>query len=520
MKYTNKIRNEVDLCMKIFEVRECERGISLIALVITIIVIIILAAIAFNSSTSTIGKANYSKFVSNISEVEQSINEKMVEVKGAMLAKGSQITDGQAFNYVAKGGKTDEDFVVESRTPDYTIIEKSADIGIKLPVMKVNTPTKTNVEVKYAVTKNGKIFIWPPFPSENAYNIRDKEFVDSSLVSSSGDIDITVAGTIFKLQVDGNSKVENRELLDDGLSKKEFEEIKNKIKVGDYVNYVPTAVQNVETDVTKTGYTKEILSTDATAKWRILNIDESTGKIMLTTDGYVNKVTLKGATGYLYGANELHRLCQSLYSNADKGITARSMTIEDLDKACGYTPPTDLLRYAWYPADTPDADLKDVVAGGHTYTAMKHSASLIGEIKYPRFYNWDDKNGVTHQSTNEKDYIELKSKDEPVLITQTMYWYDPSSVNAIIGDILKGDDMNRGWLASPYVDLSYEYAIAYYGLRTTYASCVVTGNPVYSTGYVNLPSYGLRPLIQLSAKSLDINNISTDGTSSKAWNIK
>ena len=235
------------------KLRRNERGISLIALVITIIVIIILAAIAFNSSTSTIGKANYYKFVSNISEVEQAINERMVEVKGAMLAKGSQITDGQAFNYVAKGGKTDEDFVVESRTPDYTIIDKSADIGIKLPVMKVNTPIETNVEVKYAVTKNGKVFIWPPFPSENAYNIRDKEFVDSSLVSSSGDIDITVASTTFKLQVDGNSKVENRELLDDGLSKKEFEEIKNKIKVGDYVNYVPTAVQNVETDVTKTG---------------------------------------------------------------------------------------------------------------------------------------------------------------------------------------------------------------------------------------------------------------------------
>ena len=121
--------------MRGLKLRKNERGISLIALVITIIVIIILAAIAFNSSTSTIGKANYSKFVSNISEVEQAINEKMIEIKGTMLAKGSQITDGQAFNYVAKGGKTDDDFVVESRTPDYTIIDKSADIGIKLPVL-------------------------------------------------------------------------------------------------------------------------------------------------------------------------------------------------------------------------------------------------------------------------------------------------------------------------------------------------------------------------------------------------
>ena len=66
------------------------------------------------------------------------------------------------------GGKTDEDFVIKSRTPDYTIIEKTANVGIKLPVMKVNTPTEINVEVKYAVTKSSKVFIWSPFPSENA----------------------------------------------------------------------------------------------------------------------------------------------------------------------------------------------------------------------------------------------------------------------------------------------------------------------------------------------------------------
>ena len=520
MKYTNKIRNEVDLRMKCFELRNNERGVSLIALVITIIVIIILAAIAFNSSTSTIGKANYSKFVSNISEVEQAINEKMIEVKGAMLAKGSQITDGQAFNYVAKGGKTDEDFVVESRTPDYTIIDKSADIGIKLPVMRVNTPTWTNVEVKYAVTKNGKVFIWPPYPSENAYNVRDKESVDSSLVSSSGDIDITVASTTFKLQIDGNSKIENRELLDGGLSKKEFEEITSKIKVGDYVNYEPIAVQNVETDPTKTGYTKQVLSTDATANWRILSIDKSTGKIMLTTNGYVNKVTLKGATAYFNGVSELHRLCESLYSNAEKGIVARSMTIEDLNTACDYIPSTNLTRWAWYSADTADSDLKDVLAGGHTYTAKKHTASLASGVEYPRFYNWDDKNGVTHQSTSETDYIELKSKEEPVLITQTMYWYTPSDTNAIICDILKGDDTNRGWLASPYVALSSEYANTRYGLRTAYATYVGGDVSVVSTGYVNVPSWGLRPVICISANLLDISNISTDGSASAAWNIK
>ena len=510
--------------MRGLKLRKNERGISLIALVITIIVIIILAAIAFNSSTSTIGKANYSKFVSNISEVEQAINEKMIEVKGAMLAKGSQITDGQAFNYVAKGGKTDEDFVVESRIPDYTIIDKSADIGIKLPVMRVNTPSETNVEVKYAVTKNGKVFIWPPYPSENAYNIRDKEFVDSSLVSSSGDIDITVASTTFKLQIDGNSKLENRELLDGGLSKEEFEEIASKIKVGDYVNYEPTAVQNVETDPTKTGYTKQVLSTDTTAKWRILSIDNETGKVMITTDGYVNKVTLKGATAYFNVSEELDRLCEKLYSNESNGTVARSMTMEDLNKACNYilTKENEFTRrFAWYPDSTADSDLKNIVVGEHTYVAKKHVATLATGVKYPRFYNWDDKNGVTHQSKDESDYIELKSENKPVLITSTMYWYNPNSFNLVVSDILKGDEDNRNWLNSRYVRARTDTDFTSYGLFTSFSTGVRESQYlISSTGKTSTFFHGIHPVILLSAQRLDISNVSTDGSASTGWNIK
>ena len=502
--------------MKSFELRKCERGISLIALVITIIVIIILAAIAFNSSTGTIGKANYSKFVSNVSEVQDAIQAKTVTVKGFAMAGGMQVTDAQAYNYVAKGGSSENDFLPEAQVPAYTIIDENADIGIDLPVMKVNTPTETGVKVKYVVTKSGKVFIWPPYKYEEEYNIRDKETVDKALIGTSGDIDIKVAGEDIKIKLNANGTIQNTTASDSVT-----EEVLAKIKVGDYVNYVPTAVQNIETDSSKTGYTKEVLSTDTTAKWRILSVDESTGKIMLTTDGHVNKVTIKGATGYLYGANELHRLCESLYSNAEKEIMARSMTIEDLDKACGYIPSTDLTRYAWYPADTADSDLKDVVAGGHIYTAKKHRLNLASEITYPRFYNWDDKNGVTCQSMSETDYIELKSKDEPVLVTETVYWYTPSSANAIISDILKGDDTNRGWFSSLFVILNSEYAGVSYGLRVAYANFVGTGTLVTSAGGVNALAYGLRPVISISANLLDISNSSTDGASaSTAWNIK
>ena len=76
-------RNERDMV----RIKKNEEGVSLIALVITIIVVLILAAIAFNNSTSTIGKADYSKFVSNITEVQDAITQKAASVKGRCCGK-------------------------------------------------------------------------------------------------------------------------------------------------------------------------------------------------------------------------------------------------------------------------------------------------------------------------------------------------------------------------------------------------------------------------------------------------
>ena len=444
----------------------------------------------------------------------------MITVKGTMMANGTEVTDGQIYNYIAKGGTSESDILVESKVPDYTVIEKKADIGIKLPVMKVNTPSQTGAEVKYAVTDNGVIFIWPPFPHEEKYYVNENETVDADVISSSGELEIKVADKLLKIESNEEGEIQTKEIIYDGLTRKEFEEIKEKVKVGDFVAY-PLSEVTVQTDPSKTGYAiKETLTTDTSAKWRILNIDESTGKIMLTTDGHVNNVTIKGAIGFVNGASELNRICEKLYSNTEKGIRAKSMAIEDLDRACGYIPSTYLLRYAWYPADTTDSDLKDVVAGGYTYTAKKHTASLASGVEYLRFYNWDDKNGVTHKSTSETDYIKLKSKDEPVLITRTMYWYNPSGVNATIGDILKGDADNRGWLASPCVALNSEYAGASYGLRAVYTTLVHESYSVFSTGNVSTPSWGLRPVISFNINRLDISDTTKTGTESAPWEIK
>ncbi len=156
-----------------------QKGVSLIALVITIIVVIILAAIAFNSSTSTIEKANYSKFVSNIGEVRDAFKRAATEFKGDQAAQGKEITDAQAYDRVARGSG---DIATIASLKQYTIIDKTNakdSIGIALPSVKVNTPGATNVEVKYAVTASGDVFVWPPYKYDNQYYINDTLVLDS-----------------------------------------------------------------------------------------------------------------------------------------------------------------------------------------------------------------------------------------------------------------------------------------------------------------------------------------------------
>ena len=499
--------------------RKNKKGVSLIALVITIIVVIILAVIAFNSSTSTIGRANYSKFVTNISEVQSAIRQKMVTVKGMMNANGTQVTDGQVYNYIAKGGTSESDILVESKVPDYTVIKKTADIGIKLPSMKVNTPTKTGAEVKYGVTDDGIVFIWPPFPHEEKYYINENETVDVSVISDSGDVEIKVAEKTIKIEANENGELETKEIIYEGLTRKEFDEIKEKVKVGGYVNYTPTAVTGIAPDPTKTGYSQDApLSTDTSAAWRILSIDDETGEVLITTKGAVNNVTLKGATGYLYGADELHRVCEKLYSNTEKGLTARSMTIEDLDKATGNSAPSNNIRYAWYTADA--TETPDVTVNGKVYTGRKHQAALAGGVTKPRFLDWDDASGVTHKATNENDYNENISATTPVLTSRTYYGYNPGTGNAVINDILGGDDTRRGWLASSFVSMNSEYEYVYFEMRTACSGSVLGYSLYYSTGNVYALSYGLRPVVEFSAKLLDTSDTTKDGSQSAGWEIK
>ena len=120
------------------------------------------------------------------------------------------------------------------------------------------------------------------------------------------------------------------------------------LKVGSTVSYAPTGTYNwqaqyyASTDkITENGEenveaTDRILdsSTDdfKINTWRVLEIDKTNQKVTLVpNEPTSNYVPLQGAQGYNNGVKLLNDACSNLYGTPSKGITARSIKIEDIE---------------------------------------------------------------------------------------------------------------------------------------------------------------------------------------------
>jgi len=267
-----------------------------------------------------------------------------------------------------------------------------------------------------------------------------------------------------------------------------------KIKVGDTIIYTPVAAK-YRPDDTKTGDSRNVeLETDLSATWRVLSINETAKTIKVTTESVSNtNIYLAGATGYIKGAGELNTISEKLYSNTAKGIIARSMTIEDLDEACGY----DKTTYSDYGTKYAYYKKSDYVSGTTDgYTNAKHTTRYSNGYTEPRFYAYEEE-GETKIVESETDY-KVPTAEKPVKLTYTWYMYDSATLgttnSSIVNEILgKGVD----WLASPRVSAGNAGAgfVIFY---TSYGS-VGASYLVRSDGGMQDLSAGLRPLLDLGS---------------------
>ena len=453
-----------------------KQGISLISLIITIIVIIILAAIVIFSGMGTPEKAQLSAVISDIDNVQTAVDQAYYGFYTEKSVAGEVWTKSQFYEAVATGETNRDNLTGTGIVP----ISKDGMVKMTLPNYEGRS-WGVAVEDIDDHTQVGSVVLCPGFESNGK-----------------------IYSTLLDVQNDGRDTQ-----LTDGIQSSGTVKLADLLKVGDYVEYIPDAAEYT-TDTNNTGYTSDQTLNTETKDWRVLYVNSETGEVLLTTNGIVNSGTyLQGTKGYFRGPTELNNICKALYSNSSLGITARSMTVEDLNKACNYTPSEPTTRYAYYPYGTTFAEGDTTIEyNGKTYTKIAHGWST------PKFYTSDG--GGIEKTDGDGFTYRTPEADNPVYLTKTAYSYDASSKNSTVGNILGG---SFGWLASPCVVL--DSSDAFFSVRYA-GSSYVNENYLYASGgYASSVRYGVRPLVSLgSMLQIDSSDTARDGsTSAKAWKI-
>ena len=252
-------------------------------------------------------------------------------------------------------------------------------------------------------------------------------------------------------------------LNDNGISGEDDTETKTlveafnagELKIGDYVEYKPTARQTYTSATNENGWADQTYTVDTTTTWRVLGLSDDGSQVLLTSGSPIKKnmdtssendwdkdpyLYMKGAYSYVNCETMLNNIC-AIYST-DLG-TARSMTIEDINKACGVKVENNTV---YLESDTSKTNIDGWKVLGQTYT---YTASDYTPVSYI-----DGKKNATAGET----------------VTATGYCYDKISMtgtkigNTTLGSLLFDKTTSDGnyakayWLASPGVGVNSSFA--------------------------------------------------------------
>ena len=287
------------------------------------------------------------------------------------------------------------------------------------------------------------------------------------------------------------------------------------LQVGDYVAYTPdTTDTSYSLSKAYSGYTSDQTISQENLSWRVLSINDD-GTVELVSSGPTSgTIYLKGATGYNNGVYFLNDISAKLYSNNSLGATARSLTIEDIEK--GMT----------------DAGLEYVHSYSSSGVAWGETKTYTGSYTfYPNLYAQENGSGINttvtktdgigqsdsyYTSPTTETYSQVGSNG--LTVTQTYYSRSMSSSssyykNSTFFELIHGVSGYQ-WLASRYV--STNSANAYFGLRFVNSSNL-GGNTLFISDNGTSSDYGyLRPVVSLKS---NIKLSTGDGSEGSPYEI-
>ena len=258
---------------------------------------------------------------------------------------------------------------------------------------------------------------------------------------------------------------------------------------GDYVEYKPTTVAQAyapdkgEGKGKYTGLTggdSEQSIPQEDLNWRVLGQDDKGNILLISGAPTKTELRFKGYVGYNNYETVLKDTCKALYSNTTLGATARSITMEDIDKYLG------------------GSNYKKENFGGGSGSkggyGYQNASAITSKFKYDKTTN-----------TLTKEDCTIPAKD----LTSTRYTYeiDEYIKSNIDKEILRGADAENPysyWGASRavYVGDSAGWRVGY-----VHDGWVSVGSySCASTGYEGDKSLRLRPVVSLPSR-VTINQV-------------
>ena len=473
-----------------------DKGITLIALVITIIVLLILAGISISMLSG-----------------ENGILNQATKAK----AQTTEITIIEKIKLAATSAITNVNYRIESQESlEEQLIEQFGENGYVITGNIENGWTVTVDGISQFILSNGTV----SEPVEKWYYAEDEE--GRKTIITNGETELKIGDYINY----------NATAMDADETKT-FEKTYTS-PTGTYVSGDSAVIESPERG---SGYSSEQeFSNKATTNgWRVLGINEATGEILIisadtvgTTSDSDSNYHLCGFTGYQYGPAELDQAC-SVFGSGYGATGARSIDVDDINKITGYNPnnigvydPEQTGSGKKYASNTMYEYGNEVTYTWRASTAnnIKYSgtngvsfeyASVKGYTSYG--FNWYDE--LTKMWQNSK-----QDTSNPVDITtlkSSVYWYYPyllTTNSTVYGTAIglsktcaeyltlfcdSSGNKTYHWLASQYIDCQ-ESGVAYYGIRTISPGGYVSYVSIYaSSGSVssNTASWRIRPVVSL-----------------------
>ena len=261
--------------------------------------------------------------------------------------------------------------------------------------------------------------------------------------------------------------------------------------------------------------------------WKVFEINEETGEVKLVpahstddrqegaTSGTVN---LQGAQGYNNAVYLLNKACSELYGDSSRGITARSINIEDIEGKM-----TDEAIAGVHSIESGyEQQVSAPYSRGNSYYPSIYAnerLSVINGIENSSGIGMSVQDGLVEPTDgNETDgdategYIQATTSIQP----KHTFWnkdntfmktaFETANNGVKYYDLLMPDDANTFyWVASRCVYANPRYC--YFNVRAVNDGGVNADYVLFSGGYANSSYYGLFPVVSLSSKLITGNTI-------------